>query len=165
MSGQPEPKIRRIAGHLNRIVPILDGAGKVIHYAVRPLMVELRVRDVMQIVVGATILAIPVSYTEEAWGLGERLPTLNVMALSLLSLGFIGLFVHYNFYRDLLRQYLFEYVKRVLATYLLSLLVVAGLLTLIQQAPWGTDALLAIKRTIIVALPASMSAAVSDMLK
>lgn len=162
---EPEAKIRRIGGYLNRVVPVLDSAGRVIQYVVRPLMVELRVRDLMQIVVGATILAIPVAYTEEAWGLGERLPLFNVVLLGFVSICFVGLFVHYNFYRDLLRQFAVEYAKRVVAIYLLSLVVVAGLLTLIQQAPWGVDPLLAVKRCIIVAFPASMSAAVSDMLK
>ena len=43
--------------------------------------------------------------------------------------------------------------------------VVAVLLTIIDKCPWGIDNLVAIKRVIIVAFPASMSAAVSDMLK
>jgi uncharacterized membrane protein len=59
----------------------------------------------------------------------------------------------------------FRYCKRVLAIYLFSLFVVALLLTLIQKCPWGTDNLLALKRILIVAFPASMSAAVSDTLK
>ena len=46
-----------------------------------------------------------------------------------------------------------------------ALLVVAVLMTLIQQCPWGTDTLLAIKRVIIVAFPASMSAVATDALK
>jgi hypothetical protein len=45
------------------------------------------------------------------------------------------------------------------------LLVVGLLLTIIQKCPWGTDNLLAVKRILIVAFPASMSAAVSDTLK
>jgi uncharacterized membrane protein len=50
-------------------------------------------------------------------------------------------------------------------TYVISLLVVAGFLTMIQKAPWEADLLLALKRTIIVAFPASMSATISDIIK
>jgi hypothetical protein len=38
-------------------------------------------------------------------------------------------------------------------------------MTIIQQCPWGVDNLLAIKRIILVAFPASMSAAVTDAIK
>jgi uncharacterized membrane protein len=144
---------------------VMDGAGKVLSYAVTPLMWELRPRDLMQIVVGATVLAVPVAFTEETWALGERLPAANVAALASVSIIFIALFVYYNVYKNAMRGHLLEYAKRVAAIYLLSLVVVGGLLTIIQKCPWGTDASLALRRIVIVALPASMSAAISDMLK
>ena len=71
-------------------------------------MVELRIRDVIQIIVGATILAIPLAFTEETWQLGEKLPVLNVFALGLLSVLFIAIFVYVNFYRFYLKGYIFE---------------------------------------------------------
>lgn len=167
MSGKigPGSAVERIGGYLHRVAPVVDGAGKVISYAVTPLMWELRPRDVMQIIVGAAVLAVPVAFTEETWVLGERLPLANVLALTCVSLGFIALFVYYNFYRGAMKGHWSEYVKRVLAVYVLSLVVVGLLLTIIQKCPWGVDNLLAIKRTVIVAFPASMSAAISDMLK
>jgi uncharacterized membrane protein len=61
-----------------------------------------------------------------------------------------------------MRAHFFDYVKRVLSIYLLSLIVVGTLLTIIQIAPWEEDWLLAAKRTVIVGFPSSMSAAVSD---
>jgi uncharacterized membrane protein len=158
-------KVERIGGYLHKVVPVVDGAGKVLSYAVSPLMWELRPRDIMQIVVGASILAVPVAFTEETWVLGERLAAANVAALAGISVLIIALFVYYNFYRNALRGHVFEYVKRVAATYVLSLIVVTGLLMLIQKCPWGVDNALAVKRIVIVAFPASMSAAVSDMLK
>jgi len=157
--------VERIGGYLHKVVPVMDGAGKVLSYAVSPLMWELRPRDVMQIIVGASILAVPVAFTEETWTLGERLPAGNVVALAAVSVLFIALFVYYNFYRNAIRGHVFEYVKRISAIYVLSLAVVAGLLMLIQKCPWGVDNALAMKRIVIVAFPASMSAAVSDMMK
>jgi uncharacterized membrane protein len=157
--------IKRIGGYLHKLVPIADSTGKVISYVTAPLMVELRPRDVMQIVVGASILAIPVGFTEETWTLGERLPLNNVLLLTLVSVLFIAAFVYFNFYRFELRDHVLEYVKRVVAIYTLSLIVVGILLTIIEKCPWGVDNVLALKRIIIVAFPASMSAAVSDTVK
>ncbi|UII76674.1 DUF2391 family protein [Flagellimonas sp. HMM57] len=156
---------KRIGGYLHKMVPITDASGKLLHYVTKPLMVELKPRDIMQIIIGSTILALPVTYTEEAWKLGEELPLLNVGLLSLISLTFIALFVYFNFYRFNIKGHLFNYIKRVLATYLISILVVAVLLTIIQRCPWQEDALLAIKRIVIVSFPASMSATISDVIK
>jgi uncharacterized membrane protein len=151
--------------YLHRVIPILDASGRVIHRVVKPLMVEVRARDLVQVVVGASILAIPAGFTEETWNLGEQLPLANVVALAILSVTFIALFVYFNFYREYLRTYLWEFIKRVAVIYVLSLCVVALLLTLIGKCPWGVDNLLALKRIVIVALPSSLSAAVSDALK
>ena len=95
---KPESTIKRVGGYLHRIVPIFDSAGKVINYTLTPIMVEFRLRDMMQVIVGASILAVPVAFTEETWKLGESLPTVNVLFLSGLSLLFIAGFVYFNFY-------------------------------------------------------------------
>jgi len=159
------PVIKRIGGYLHKVAPVLDSAGKVISYVTTPIMVELRPRDIMQIVVGASILAVPVAFTEETWKLGAELPTLNVLLLSFISISFIAAFVYFNFYRFMLKDHKREYIKRVLAIYLVSLVIVGGLLTLIMRCPWSTEPLVALKRILIVAFPASMSAAISDGIK
>jgi uncharacterized membrane protein len=167
VSDEPKETVKRIGRgqHLHRVIPILDASGRVIHRVVKPLMVEVRVRDLVQVVVGASILAIPAGFTEETWNLGEQLPVANVIALAALSVSFIALFVYFNFYREYIRSYRWEFVKRVCVIYFVSLIVVAVLLTLIGKCPWGIDNLLALKRIVIVALPSSLSAAVSDALK
>jgi uncharacterized membrane protein len=153
--------IRRVGAILHKVYPIRDSAGKLIQYVAKPLKVELRRRDLAQILVGASILAIPVGFTQEVWTLGAELPLWNVVALALISVIFIALYVYFTFYRDLFQQYRFEYVKRVVAIYVLTLALVASLLTIIQVAPWGAEPAVAIKRVVIVAFPASMSAALS----
>ncbi len=157
--------VKRIGGYLHRVVPIADKSGEILSYALKPFMVEFRPRDAFQVIVGASILAIPVALTEEAWTLGEKLPTNNIMYLAILSFLFISTFVYFNYYRFHFSGHIMNYIKRVTGTYLLSLAVVALILTIIQKCPWGTDNLLAIKRIIIVAFPASMSATISDTLK
>ena len=56
-------------------------------------------------------------------------------------------------------------IHNILRWAVVILAVVALLLTIIQKCPWGVDNILAIKRVIIVAFPASMSATVSDTIK
>ena len=160
-----ETTIERIGGYLHRIVPIADKSGEIISYALKPLMLEFRARDIMQVVIGASLLAIPVSLTEEAWILGEILPTSNIILIAILSLLLISVFVYYNFYKVTLKGFVADFIKRIIGTYLISLLVVALILSIIQKCPWGLDNLLAIKRIIIVAFPAAMSGTLSDTIK
>jgi len=158
-------EVRRIGGYLQKIVTIKNGSGKVIQTVMRPFMVELRPRDILQIIIGATILAIPVGLTEETWILGKELSLAKVAVLGVISVLFLSLFIYFNFYRYNIKGHVFNYIKRVLATYFLSLLVVGTLLTLIDKCPWGVDNILAIKRIIITAFPASMAATLSDTIK
>ena len=152
-------------GYLHRVIPIFDKSGEVVHRVVKPLMVEFRLRDALQTVVGASILAIPAAYTEEAWNLGRDLPLINIAAIALMSVLFIAMFVYFNFYKSYIAEFRMQFFVRVISTYVVSFAVVAILLTVIGQCPWGTDNLLALKRIVIVAFPASMSATVTDALK
>jgi len=163
---ETKKEIIRVAGKLKEVILVHDEKGNLLHKIISPLMVEFYPRDLIQIIVGASILAIPVAFTEETWRLGETLPLNKVFGIMALSLFFISIFVYYNFYRkELMREHWDEFIKRVLFTYIISLLVVAIILTLIEKAPWSIDRMLAIKRMILVAFPASMSAAVADMIK
>jgi uncharacterized membrane protein len=158
-------KIIRIGGRLRELTIVKDGTGKVLHKLLSPFMVEFQLRDALQVVVGAAILSIPVSFTEEVWNLGEKLPFNNVIGVLFMSLLFISMFVYFNFYKGNIKKHQVEFVKRVVFTYLLSFGVVSVLLTLIQQAPWATDWILALKRVIIITFPASMSGTLVDTLK
>lgn len=152
-------------GYLHRVIPIFDKSGEVVQRVVKPLMVEFRLRDALQTVVGASILAIPAAYTEEAWNLGSDLPVANILAIAIISVLFIATFVYFNFYKGYIAEFRAQFVVRVVTTYVVSILVVATLLTVIEQCPWGVDNALALKRIVVVAFPASMSATVTDALK
>ena len=78
---KPKITVQRIGGYLHKVIPIIDSTGKVISHAVSPLKVELRRRDIMQILVGASILSVPVAFTQETWDLGREMPLGNVSAL------------------------------------------------------------------------------------
>ena len=130
------------------------------------LLREFHLKDLLQIMIGASILAIPVGFTEETWHLGDILPAINIIGIFILSVLFISAFVYYNYHRHhKLKKHWNEFIKRVISTYIFSFIVVSLILILIQRAPWAADYALALKRTIIVAFPASMSAAIADTLK
>src|SRR3989338_3339101 len=158
-------EIFKVAGKLRELVTIKDAQGNILHQGLSPLMVEFHFKDILQVVVGAAILSIPVSFTEETWRLGQTMPFTNILIIFLISLIFIAGFTYHNYYRQNISQHQFEFFKRTIFTYLISFGVVAIILTLIQQAPWQTDWFLALKRAIIVAFPASMSATLADTIK
>lgn len=157
--------LRRVNGYLHRVVPVFDAAGKVVNYAMHPVMVEFRPRDIAQVVVGAVILGVPVMLSDEAMTAAAELPRNNLIAIAVISIGFIAGFVYFNFYRNQFRAHAGQYVKRVLITYFVTLLVVAGMLQLFELSPWGEDPVLALRRTILVALPASLFATIADTVK
>lgn len=155
----------RIHGRLHRITPVKDAGGKIVHHLVQPLMVELHRRDFYQIAIGATLLAIPVAFTEEVWEMSETLPTINVVLIFLISIGLLSGFVYANFYRGHLPDHSLNLVKRVIVTYGLTASIVTILLILIAKFPISTDLVVALKRLVLVCLPASMAASLSDALK
>ncbi len=156
---------RRIGGYLHRVVPIADKSGEIISYALKPLMVEFKVRDVIQVMIGSALMATPVSMSEEAWNLARDLPKANMIAITSVSLLLVAAFVFYNFYRHSFKGHVFDFVKRVLGTYLLTFIVVAAILTVLQKCPWEENLELAFRRIVIVAFPAVMGATLSDMVK
>ncbi len=136
-----------------------------LYKVVEPILPEFKLKDVLQIVIGSSILAIPVGFTEEAWTLGLNLPILNIFVLLGISIIFIAFFTYYHYHRNGFSKYHRHFTTRVISTYMISFLVVGILLTLIQKAPWTTDWIVAFKRIVIVAFPASMSGTIADMIK
>lgn len=132
------------------------------------ILPRVKLKDILQVIIGASILAVPVGFTAEVWDLGVSMPLNNVLGLFFISLLFISLFVYYHYHKGKnhnARVHVGEFVKRIFSTYVVSFLVVALLLTLIQKTPWTTDLMLALKRVIIVTFPSSMSAAVADIIR
>ena len=153
---------QRIEGKLYENVMILDDEGKTLRTLHVPLKVDMKIRDYLEVIVGASILAIPVAFTEEVWDLGQNLPLVNVFLLSLVGFIFMAGFIYYSAYRRRIKMFKWEFLKRVLSTFLLAIIVVGLLLTIVNKCPWITDFDIALKRVLIGAFPASMSATVTD---
>ena len=85
--------VQRLGGQLHSVRDILDEEGKVIDRLIEPLMVEIGLRDLAQIIIGALVLAIPVALAEEVWTLGKSLAARIVAGIALVSITFTALFV------------------------------------------------------------------------
>jgi|GEM_PF-3017352 len=127
--------------------------------------VEFGLLDLAEIVIGATVLAIPVAYTEEVWILGEEISNLKASMVFVVSLLFTAAFTYAVFYRDHFKGYGDEFVKRLLSGYLVTLTIAALILFLVDKLPLFDDPGVALRRMILVAFPATFSATVVDSLK
>jgi uncharacterized membrane protein len=144
----------------------IKGVGEeILGNLVNPLIPKFNLADVLQIVVGASILAVPVGFTEETWRLGESLPMKNILFLMALSVFFIALFTQFQYHKKGLKSNWGVFSRRVFFTYVFSFLAVALIMTTIQRAPWQLDWILAFKRVVIVTFPSSLSAAIADTLR
>ncbi|MEX2017615.1 MAG: DUF2391 family protein [Candidatus Pacearchaeota archaeon] len=133
------------------------------------ISIDFDVHDLFQVIIGATILAVPLGFTQETWDLGANLPLLNIIILMTITLFFISIFTYFHYHRHHIKEdpqhHISRMIKRVFITYVFSFIIVAALLTTIQIAPWTTDSLLAFKRVAIVTLPSALGATISDTIK
>jgi len=128
-------------------------------------MKKMNRSDVAELVIGASVLAFPVAVTEEVWNLSEQIGLLNVMMIAISSCLFLSVFIFYIHGEkndDSTRRL---EIKRVVATYGVTLLVCAAILIMVGKFPLLTDTAVALKRVVLVAFPASFSATVVDSLR
>ncbi|UAL45278.1 DUF2391 family protein [Shewanella inventionis] len=118
--------------------------------------------DLGQIAVGAFALSVPIAFSEEAWRLSASLPTLNLVLVVVLSLAFITLFAYQSVFQANITKRRRAFLLRVVAAYLLTLLVVGIVLLALDKLPLITEPILALKRIILIAMPASMGAIIVD---
>ena len=121
-------------------------------------------RDVAEITIGSGLLAFPVAVSEEVWNISEELPLGRCLLISLGSIALIAWFGYYLFYNSNVATRRWEFVFRISSVYVITLAVSALMLAAIDQFPLSTEPIVAIKRMIIVALPASFSATIVDSL-
>jgi len=123
---------------------------------------KIRLNDVAEIILGAVLIGFPVAVTEEVWTISEQLPLGRVLYICLGSIAILGWFVFYIFYHGSLKGTIGQFIFRVLIAYGITLFAVGSILFAIDHLPLFTDPAVAIKRMIIVALPASFAATVID---
>lgn len=158
-------EIKRVNGYLKEVVTYFDSSGKPLHQTVNPLMVELKPRDVLQLFVGSFLVAAPLCMTEEVWVLSETLPDRNAFALLFVSFLTASLYIYFNFYRYRVKGHIVEMVKRILATYVITISSIVLILFLIDKLPLFTHFQVTFHRVSIIGFPAIFGAIISDNLK
>ena len=164
-SQQSTSEVRRVNGQLHAVQSIVDDAGNVVQNIVTPLMVEFQLRDVIQILIGACVLCIPVAFTEEVWNLGTTLSGWNAIGIVFVSLVFLGFSGYFIFARGHFRGNEWDFVKRIACAYLITLAVSSLVLFLVQNFPLVSEPSTAMTRAVLVAFPGCFSATVVDSLK
>jgi len=123
---------------------------------------KIRLNDIAEIILGAVLIGFPVAVTEEVWTISEELELGRVLYICLGSIAILAWFVFYVFYHGTLKGTVSRFIFRVLIAYVITLFAVGSILFAIDHLPLITDPIVAIKRMIIVALPASFAATVID---
>jgi uncharacterized membrane protein len=118
--------------------------------------------DASQVFVGAFALAVPISFSEEAWRLGDTLPYSNLLMLFTLSVLFLGIFTYQSVFQKNIKNRLFVFVFRIVIAYIMTAFVVCLVLLCLDKFPLLADPITAIKRMIVITMPASMGAIVVD---
>lgn len=126
------------------------------------MKLNFNVEDAGQIFVGAFALAVPISFSEEAWRLGETLPFGNLLMLASLSLIFLSLYTYESVFQRNVSQRKGVFVFRIVSAYLMAAMVVALVLLCIDKLPLLSDPYTSLRRVIVITMPASMGAIVVD---
>ena len=128
----------------------------------KPDKVTFKLSDVGQIAVGACVMAFPVIAAEELWDLGAELSLGRVMLFALASVTFLGIFIRMMHHDPEVEHSKREFFKRVISTYLVTMIICALLLYGIDRLDLMDNPLVGLKRTILAAFPACFAATVVD---
>ena len=118
--------------------------------------------DASQIAIGAFALAVPVSFSEEAWKLGETLPLINLLLVFVLSVVILGFFAYESVFQANIKHRIPVFLIRIVIAYLIAALVVSLVLIALNKFPMFAEPIIALKRLIIITMPASMGAIIAD---
>ena len=118
--------------------------------------------DASQVAIGAFALAVPVSFSEEAWKLGETLPIANLLIIFSLSVIFLSFFAYESVFQGNIKYRIPVFIIRILIAYFIAALVVALVLLSLDKFPLLAEPVIAIKRLIVITMPASMGAIIVD---
>ena len=126
------------------------------------MKLRINTEDIIQIAIGAFALAVPISFTEEAWKMSVTLPFYNLLLVFVLSVTFLGIYAYYSVFQKQVSKRYDIFILRIFIAYFISALVVALILLALNKLPVIEEPLIALKRLILITMPASMGAIVVD---
>lgn len=126
------------------------------------MKLRINTEDIIQIAIGAFALAVPISFTEEAWKMSVTLPFYNLLLVFVLSVTFLGIYAYYSVFQKQVSKRYDIFILRIFIAYFISALVVALVLLALNKLPVIEEPIIAFKRLILITMPASMGAIVVD---
>ena len=126
------------------------------------MKLSFNMEDVSQIVVGSAALAIPISFSEEAWNIGATLPFFKLLLVFFLSMAFLSFFAYESVFQENIKYRVPVFIARIFFAYTIAGIVVALILFSLDKFPLLSEPVLALKRLIVVTMPASMGAIIVD---
>lgn len=123
---------------------------------------SFNMEDASQVFVGAFALAVPISFSEEAWRLGQTLPFPNLLILFALSVLFLCIFTYQSVFQKNIKARIAVFIFRIIVAYLITALVVCLVLLCLDKLPLLADPITSFKRVIIITMPATMGGIVVD---
>ena len=126
------------------------------------MKLSFNLEDASQVAIGAFALAVPVSFSEEAWRLGETLPFTNLLVVFILSMTFLGFFAYESVFQGNIKYRVPVFLLRIAIAYTITVIIVALVLFSLDKFPLLSDTLVALKRLIVITMPASMGAIIVD---
>ncbi len=126
------------------------------------MKLRINTEDIIQIAIGAFALAVPISFTEEAWKMSITLPFFNLLLVFVLSVTFLGIYAYYSVFQEQVSKRYDIFLLRIFIAYFISALVVALVLLALNKLPIIDEPIIALKRLILITMPASMGAIVVD---
>ena len=123
---------------------------------------SFNLEDASQVAIGAFALAVPVSFSEEAWKLGETLPLTNLFLVFVLSVVFLSFFAYESVFQANIKYRISVFLIRIVIAYLIAAVVVTLVLIALNKFPLLTEPVIALKRLIVITMPASMGAIIAD---
>ena len=124
--------------------------------------ISFNLEDASQEAIGAFALAVPISFSEEAWRMGQTLPWTNLLVLMGMSLIFLAFYTYQSVFQGDIKTRRLAYVARILIAYGVTAVVVGLILYSLDKLPLVADPMVAIKRLVIISMPASMGAIIVD---
>ena len=123
---------------------------------------KFNLEDASQVAIGAFALGVPISFSEEAWGLGETLPAFNLAIIFGLSVIFLSLFAYQSVFQGNIKHRVPIFLFRIIVAYTIAGVIVAFILISLDKFPIFSDPAIALKRLVIITMPASMGAIIVD---
>ncbi len=126
------------------------------------MRLSFNLEDASQVAIGAFALGVPISFSEEAWRLGETLPALNLVLIFSLSVIFLSFFAYESVFQGNIKHRVPVFLLRIMIAYLIAGFIVALILLSLDKFPLLAEPTTALKRLVVITMPASMGAIIVD---